>query len=284
MPVASIGTALLAGILSTLSPCVFPLLPLVIGAATSSRRSGAYWLAGGVAASFTIAGLFIATIGFAIGLDGDLFRNISAVLLVLLGFALLSSTIQARLGVATGGLSNAGDRILRHISLTGRMGQFVVGILVGPVWSPCVGPTLGAASVLAAQGKDLASVAVVMLALGVGTTLPMLAVAMLSRMALMRWRRRLASMYRHLAHWPSYLSLAWLLLAPMASGKRLTAAVDAARNMVDGRADRLLMLLGRSASPPPAMAATISAAIEPFVGDVIVKMLVICGLLRRVTG
>jgi cytochrome c-type biogenesis protein len=84
VPIASIGEGLLAGILSTLSPCVFPLLPLVIGAATSTHRSGAYWLAGGVATSFTAAGLFVATIGFAIGLYGDLFRTISAVLLMLL--------------------------------------------------------------------------------------------------------------------------------------------------------------------------------------------------------
>jgi len=184
---------LLAGILSTLSPCVFPLLPLVIGAATSTHRSGAYWLAGGVATSFTLAGLFIATIGFAIGLDGDLFRTISAVLLVLLGLALLSSTIQGRLGTAASGLSGAGDRVIRRLSLTGVSGQFIVGVLLGLVWSPCVGPTLGAASVLAAQRKDLGSVAAVMFAFGVGTTLPMLIVAVLSRTALSRWRQRMAS-------------------------------------------------------------------------------------------
>jgi cytochrome c-type biogenesis protein len=49
MLIASIGAGLLAGILSTLSPCVFPLLSLVISAATSTHRSGAFWLAGGVA-------------------------------------------------------------------------------------------------------------------------------------------------------------------------------------------------------------------------------------------
>jgi cytochrome c biogenesis protein CcdA len=193
VPIASIGAGLLAGNLSTLSPCVFPLLPLVIGAAASTHRFGAYWLAGGVATSFTIAGLFVATIGFAIGLDGDLFRRLSAVLLVLLGLALLSSTIQARLGIAAGGLSGVGDRIIRRLSLAGAKGQFVVGVLLGLVWSPCVGPTLGAASVLAAQRKDLGSVAAVMFAFGVGTTLPMLVVAVLSRTALLRWRGRLLS-------------------------------------------------------------------------------------------
>ena len=181
----------MAGILSTISPCVFPLVPLVIGAATTTHRSGAYWLAGGVATSFTVAGLFVATIGFAIGLDGDLFRTISAVLLVLLGLALLSSTIQARLGVVAGGLSTSGDRLIRRLSLTSVAGQFVVGVLLGLIWSPCVGPTLGAASVLAAQRKDLGSVAAVMFAFGVGTTLPMLAVAMFSRTALLRWRQRM---------------------------------------------------------------------------------------------
>ncbi len=191
MPLASIGAGLLAGILSTLSPCVFPLLPLVIGAAATAHRSGAYWLAGGVATSFTAAGLFVATIGFALGLDGDLFRTISAVLLILLGLVLISSTIQAHLGVATGGLTGAGDRLIRRLALTGASGQFIVGALLGLVWSPCVGPTLGAASVLAAQRKDLGAVAAVMFAFGVGTTLPMLTVAVLSRTALHRWRQRM---------------------------------------------------------------------------------------------
>jgi len=191
MSVWSIGAGFLAGILSTLSPCVFPLLPLVLGAATSADRSGAVWLAGGVAVSFTTAGLFIATVGFAIGLDEQVFRAASAVLLVLVGIALLSSTLQARLGIAVRGLAEAGDRLIRSLALTHARGQFLVGILLGLVWSPCVGPTLGAASLLAAQRKDLASVAAVMLAFGLGTTLPMLTIALLTRQGLLRWRGRM---------------------------------------------------------------------------------------------
>jgi hypothetical protein len=109
----------------------FPLLPLVIGAATSTQRSGACWMAGGVATSFTIAGLFIATIGFAIGLYGDLLRGISAALLLLLGLAPLSMTIEVRSGLAAGGLSGVGDRIIRRLSLTSATRQSVVGALLG---------------------------------------------------------------------------------------------------------------------------------------------------------
>jgi cytochrome c-type biogenesis protein len=193
VPITSIGAGLLAGILSTLSPCVFPLLPLVIGAATTAQRSGVYWLAGGVATSFTGAGLFVATVGFAVGVDGDLLRSVSAAMLVIVGFALISSKLQGRLGMAAGGLTGTGDRVIRHLSLTSGPGQFTVGALLGLVWSPCVGPTLGAASILSAQRKDLGGVAAVMFAFGVGTTLPILAVAVLSRSALLRWRQRLLS-------------------------------------------------------------------------------------------
>jgi cytochrome c-type biogenesis protein len=191
MSALSIGAGLLAGILSTLSPCVLPLLPLVIGAAISADRSGAYWLAGGVAVSFTGAGLFVATVGFAIGLGQDVLRTASAILLLLVGVVLLSSTIQARLSMATGGLGEVGDRIIRRLPVTSGKGQFLVGVLLGLVWSPCAGPTLGAASLLAAQRKDLWSVATVMFAFGVGTTLPMLMVASLTRRGLLRWRQRM---------------------------------------------------------------------------------------------
>jgi hypothetical protein len=94
----------------------------------------------------------------------------------------------------------------------------------------------------------------------------------------------LASMYRHLAHWPSYLSFAWLLLAPLDADGRLAAAIQQAQRAALARADRLPVRLGGSAAPPPALAVKISAAIEPFVGDVILKMVVICAFLRRVTA
>jgi hypothetical protein len=95
----------------------------------------------------------------------------------------------------------------------------------------------------------------------------------------------LASMYRHLAHWPSYLAFARLLLAPMDGDGRLADAIDQAQRAVQSHADGLLVrLIGQATPPPPALAARISAAVEPFVGDVIVKMLVICAFLRRVTA
>ncbi len=192
LPAGSIVFGFVAGMLSILSPCVLPLLPLVLGPATAQSRLGLPALTAGLVVSFVGIGLFVATIGFSIGLDGEVFRLASAVLLALLGIVLLNEGLQHRFAAATGGISNAGNQLITRLTIEGPRGQFLLGLLLGAVWSPCVGPTLGAASVLAAQGRDLFSVAAVMLAFGLGAAVPLLLIGPLSRAALTRWRGRLA--------------------------------------------------------------------------------------------
>jgi|SRR3979490_2500479 cytochrome c biogenesis protein CcdA len=92
---AGLGLALLAGVLSTLSPCVLPLVPIVIGTALGEHRFGPVALAIGLALSFVVVGLFVATVGFAAGFDQELFRSIAAVLLILVGGALLIPRLSA---------------------------------------------------------------------------------------------------------------------------------------------------------------------------------------------
>lgn len=187
----SLGLAFLAGLLSVLSPCVLPLLPLVLGAASSEHRYGPVALAGGLALAFVAIGLFVATIGFGLGLDTDVFRKGAALLLVGLGLVLMLPAAQTRLAVAAGPLSDRLQARFGGVSSTGLGGQFGVGLLLGAVWSPCVGPTLGAASLLAAQGRDLAAVALTMVTFGLGAGLPLVVLGTLSRATLLRWRGRM---------------------------------------------------------------------------------------------
>ena len=188
MAVGSLGLAFLAGLLSILSPCVLPLLPIVLGSAAAEHRLAPLALAGGVALSFVAIGLVIATIGFAIGLDADVFRTAAAILMVMLGVVLVLPRLQMRLAAAGGPVSDWADRTMSGFSTRGISGQFGVGLLLGAVWSPCVGPTLGAASVLASQGSSLGQVAATMTVFGIGAALPLVALGLLSRQALMRWR------------------------------------------------------------------------------------------------
>ena len=105
MAIGTLGLAFLAGCLSVLSPCVLPLLPIVLGTAASEHRLGPLALAVGLAISFTAIGLFVATVGFAMGLDTDVFRTISAVLLIAVGVLLLVPRLQEQFAVAAGPVS-----------------------------------------------------------------------------------------------------------------------------------------------------------------------------------
>jgi cytochrome c-type biogenesis protein len=185
--------AFAAGILSILSPCILPIIPLVLGTATSESRLGSVALTAGLSLSFVTVGLFVATVGYSIGLDADLFRYIAAAFIIVIGVVLLLPRLQTRLAAASGPIANWTDRRFgsQHTAALSR--QFGVGVLLGAVWSPCVGPTLGAASLLAAQGQDLLRVAVTMFMFGIGTAFPLLLLGLISREAMLRWRYRLLS-------------------------------------------------------------------------------------------
>ncbi len=188
---ATLGLAFLAGVLSILNPCTLPILPIILAAAVSEHRFGPLFLAAGLTLSFTVIGLFVATIGFAIGLDAEVFRGVAAVLLVVLGSVLVLPMLQVRLAVAAGPVANWTEQRLSGVSTSGPGGQFALGLILGAVWIPCVGPTLGAASILAASGETLGAVFLTMLLFGLGAALPLALLGLASREMLLGWRSRL---------------------------------------------------------------------------------------------
>jgi cytochrome c biogenesis protein CcdA len=188
---ATYGLGLLAGALSTLSPCVLPLVPVLIGSAVNAHRRGPLALGAGLALSFTIVGVLLATLGAKSGLDPDTVRTAGGIVLALFGAALLIPKLQELFALATGRLSDSGQRALSRVTLDGLAGQFLVGVLLGIVWSPCVGPTLGAATTLASQGQDLGQISLLMLLFGLGAAAPLIVLGSLSRATLMGVRGRL---------------------------------------------------------------------------------------------
>lgn len=188
---ATYGLSFVAGGLSTLSPCVLPLVPILLGEAVAAHRLGLYALAAGLTLSFTVVGVLIASLGTVLGLDPALFRTIAAALLIVFGVLLLSARLQEQFAVVTSGVSGAGQGLLSRLTLDGLPGQFVLGLLLGIIWSPCVGPTLGAVVTLASQGQSLVQVTLLMSLFGFGAVLPLVALGLVSRQALTRIRSRL---------------------------------------------------------------------------------------------
>jgi cytochrome c biogenesis protein CcdA len=86
-----------------------------------------------------------------------------------------------------------GQQALDDVKGNGLLGQMMVGLLLGFVWTPCVGPTLGAATSLAAQGQDLGHIAILMALFGLGAALPLVLLGTISRVSLLKMRGTLAA-------------------------------------------------------------------------------------------
>ena len=185
--------AYLAGLLTLINPCVLPLVPIVIAAAFQSSRYGPLMLAAGLTISFAVVGVAVTAFGHLAGIDGEQVNRTAAVLMVLFGLVLLSPRAQALFARAASPLADRAGARLDRLNDTGAAGQLAVGVLLGVVWSPCVGPTLGGAIGLAASGEGLLHAGITMLAFGAGISTLLAALAYGSRELLVARRRRLAA-------------------------------------------------------------------------------------------
>ncbi|MES0492057.1 MAG: cytochrome c biogenesis CcdA family protein [Leptospirales bacterium] len=171
--------AFAAGTLSTLSPCVLPLIPVVLAGASKHNRFGPLALMAGLVLSFTLAGIFIAQFGFSLGMNQQTIRTFAAVILLVAGLFLLLTSLQQRFIMMIDPLLNGLRNYIDRFQGSGLGGQLTLGLLLGFVWAPCVGPTLGAASGLAMQTETLigATLVMVVFAIGAGTPLVIIAYA-----------------------------------------------------------------------------------------------------------
>lgn len=192
----TLAAAFLAGSLSVLSPCVLPLLPVLAGGALQLHRWAPLALATGLAGSFTIVGLFIASLGFSSGVDPDSLRTLAAILLIVFGSIILSSRLQGGFTRVIAPFSSRLEGLAARLPADSLIGQFLLGAVLGVAWSPCAGPSLGAAVGLAAQGGTIPTAAAVMSAFSLGAVIPLLALAYGSRHALQRRRQGFVQMAR----------------------------------------------------------------------------------------
>lgn len=187
----------LAGALTLLNPCVLPVLPVVLASAGSADRRGPVLLMAGMSASFVALGLVLSRLGPALGVTPETVSSAAALVMVAFGLVLLVPALNTRFATATAGLASRADRGFAQTEGAGPWGMVLGGALLGAVWSPCIGPTLGGAIALAASGSGLAQAAAVMLAFALGVSAVMLALAYGARAAL----QRRAATLRRLSAW-----------------------------------------------------------------------------------
>lgn len=188
-----LGLALIAGALTTLNPCVFPILPLVVGSAVQNSRLAPLLMGVGMALAFALLGFLTGLLAGASGFDQDLVRQVSAVLMIVFGLALLlpqGKVVFARL------LSPLADRASalgtklggsRPSILGSAAHSLSMGLLLGFIWTPCSGPLLASTLTLAATG-GAANATLTLAIFGLGAATPLISVGYLSRAALGRLR------------------------------------------------------------------------------------------------
>ncbi|MEP1519122.1 cytochrome c biogenesis CcdA family protein [Ascidiaceihabitans sp.] len=186
--------AYLAGLLTLINPCVLPVLPIVLVSSLNASRMGPVALAAGMSLSFVVFGVLVTAFGGAIGLTQDTLAQIGAVIMVVFGTVLLVPALSTRFEAAAAGMAGRADGAMNDIDNQSTKGQFIGGLLLGTVWSPCIGPTLGGAIALASQGENLGYVTLIMVAFAAGVSTLILGLGLGAREAIRSRATRLRTL------------------------------------------------------------------------------------------
>ena len=170
--------AALAGVLTIASPCVLPVLPMVLSA--SSDESSALRpvaIALGFVLAFSALGVAFGALSSSLAWAQD---TVAIVILLLSGLARLWPSAFERLVAPLGGIIDRFAGVAAGITSgtgTGLAGGFVLGMTLGVVWTPCAGPTLAAILALVAKAQDLGRAGVLLALFSAGAAIPLLVIA-----------------------------------------------------------------------------------------------------------
>lgn len=193
-----------AGLLTLINPCVLPILPIILASALQASRHGPLAVAAGLSLSFVVLGLAVNAVGLAFGITPELIADIGAAVMILFGLVLIVPQVSERFATAMAGMSSRADSQIDQLDNSGVQGQFLTGVLLGAVWVPCIGPTLGIAISLASQGESLGRAGFIMVFFALGVSTIILALGYGARAAIQRrqaWMRGIATKARPIMGW-----------------------------------------------------------------------------------
>jgi cytochrome c biogenesis protein CcdA len=176
-----LGLSLVAGSLTTLSPCVFPLLPLVLGGAVQNNRLAPLAMGLGMATSFALIGVFLGALGPALDIDADSVRGFGAWLLIVFGLVMLVPVLNQRFTQWLAPIASSANDASARLDGSSLGGALLLGAILGLVWSPCSGPLLASALTLVASEGGAWRGGLILGLFGIGAAIPLVTVAYASR-------------------------------------------------------------------------------------------------------
>jgi cytochrome c-type biogenesis protein len=188
-----LGFSFIAGLLTTLSPCVLPILPFLLGSALRKNKKAPLYMIVGLTVSFVVVGFTISRFGTLLGLDGEQIRKGSAMILILTSMFFLSKKIQVIVSEKLTKFASIGSSASNKWKLdeTSNFDSILLGALLGIIWSPCTGPTLGVAVSLASQEGAIVNALKIMIIYAIGASIPMLLISYGLRSFFQRYQGRI---------------------------------------------------------------------------------------------
>lgn len=171
----SIALAILGGIVTVFSPCILPILPIVIGRSLQTHRYGPVALVAGTMSGFAIAGSLLGVASLWLTDLSNLMRTVAIAILLILGILSLFPKLNYLL------LSKLPIPKFKQPERVNLAGEFLLGSQLGLLWTPCAGSVLGSILVLAATENQVLSAFILLLFYGFGAGIPMLLLAYASR-------------------------------------------------------------------------------------------------------
>ena len=165
----SLPLALLGGFLTVCSPCILPVLPIIVGRSLQSHRYGPLALVAGLVGGFAVAGSLLGISASWFTHLAGLMRSLAIALLLGIGLLALFPTRGHRLFSYFPKV-----RWRKEPIRVGLAGEFWLGTQLGLLWTPCAGPVLGSILVLAAVDHQVQGAFKLLLLYGVGAAIPML--------------------------------------------------------------------------------------------------------------
>ncbi len=170
--------AFLAGIVTILSPCILPILPVVLQGTVSDGKRKPFGIVVGFIISFTFFTVLTSTLVKATGINPDFLRYASIFIIAFLGISLIVPQLQKLSEILFSKLA----RLTPNASKSnGFLGGLIVGLSIGLIWTPCVGPILAAVISLSLTTTITGAVVFITLAYALGTAIPMIGIIYLGR-------------------------------------------------------------------------------------------------------
>lgn len=169
--------AFLAGVITVGAPCILPLLPIILGASIGqTSKTRPLFITLGFVTTFTVVGLTLSFIVQSFMIQADLLRNIAITALAIFGILLLFPKIFELAAQRLSGFSTKAQQLSQKAG-DKNFGGFVLGVILGLIWTPCAGPILGSILTLIATQTNFSQAIPLLLAYSIGAGVPMLIIA-----------------------------------------------------------------------------------------------------------